>query len=132
MPGYPLGTHRTLASTVTFVTGHQDQTKGESVLEWPRLATAQGTLVFLMGMTNLPNIVRHLIEEGKVITTPVAVIRWGTRSTQRTVVGTLADIVEKTREAAMEPPTVIVIGEVVRLRDQLNWFEKRPLFGRRF
>ena len=128
--GIPV-THRTLASTVTFVTGHEDQTKGESVLEWPRLATAQGTLVFLMGMTNLPNIVRHLIEEGKVITTPVAVIRWGTRSTQRTVVGTLADIVEKTREAAMEPPTVIVIGEVVRLRDQLNWFEKRPLFGRR-
>lgn len=128
--GIPV-THRTLASTVTIVTGHEDPSKGESVLEWPRLATADGTLVFLMGMINLPNIVDRLMAEGKAGATPAAVIRWGTRATQRTVVGTLGDIAEKAREAGLEPPTVIVIGEVVRLRGQLNWFEQRPLFGRR-
>jgi uroporphyrinogen III methyltransferase/synthase len=95
------------------------------------LATAEGTLVFLMGMINLPHIVDRLTAEGKAGTTPAAVIRWGTRATQRTVVGTLENIAEKAREAGMEPPTVIVIGEVVRLREQLNWFERRPLFGRR-
>jgi uroporphyrinogen III methyltransferase/synthase len=128
--GIPV-THRTLASTLTIVTGHEDPSKHESVLEWPRLATVDGTLVFLMGMINLPNIVDRLLAEGKSRETPAAVIRWGTRSTQRTVVGTLGDIAQKAHEAGMEPPTVIVIGDVVRLRTQLNWFEKRPLFGRR-
>lgn len=128
--GIPV-THRTLASTVTFVTGHEDPTKGESSLEWPRLATANGTLVFLMGMKNLPAIVEHLLAEGKSGDTPVALIRWGTRSSQRTIVGTLADIVDKAEQAEMEPPTIIVVGEVVRLREQLNWFERKPLFGKR-
>lgn len=128
--GIPV-THRTLASTLTIVTGHEDPSKGESVLEWPRLATVDGTLVFLMGMLNLPHIVNRLASEGKPLTTPAAVIRWGTRATQRTVVGTLADIAEQASRAGMEPPTIIVIGEVVRLRPQLNWFEQRPLFGRR-
>ena len=128
--GIPV-THRTLASTVTFVTGHEDPSKGHSGIEWPRLATAQGTLVFLMGMTNLPHIVERLKGEGKTGSTPVAVIRWGTRATQQTVVGTLDDIAAKAAAARMEPPTVIVVGDVVRLRDQLNWFERRPLFGRR-
>ena len=128
--GIPV-TNRTLASTVTFVTGHEDPTKDRSVVEWPRLATAHGTLVFLMGMTNLPKIVQCLRAEGKDGSTPAAVIRWGTRASQQTVVGTLDDIVEKATAAHMEPPTVIVIGEVVRLREQLNWFECRPLFGKR-
>ena len=128
--GIPV-THRTLASTVTFVTGHEDPGKGQSGIEWPRLATAHGTLVFLMGMTNLPQIVERLKREGKPGSTPVAVIRWGTRTTQRTLVGTLDDIVVKAQAAGMEPPTVIVVGEVVGLREQLNWFERRPLFGRR-
>ncbi len=128
--GIPV-THRTLASTVTFVTGHEDPTKDRSGIEWPRLATAHGTLVFLMGMTNLPKIVQCLRAEGKAGTTPAAVIRWGTRTSQQTIVGTLDDIVEKAAAAHMEPPTVIVIGEVVRLRPQLNWFERRPLFGTR-
>ncbi|TAJ23348.1 MAG: uroporphyrinogen-III C-methyltransferase [Nitrospirae bacterium] len=128
--GIPV-THRTMASTVTFVTGHEDPTKGDSSLEWPRLASANGTLVFLMGMKNLPAIVEHLTREGKPPDTPVALIRWGTRSTQRTVVGTLRDIVAKAEAARLEPPTTIVIGPVVRLREQLNWFETRPLFGKR-
>ncbi len=128
--GIPV-THRTLASTVTFVTGHEDPAKDRSGVEWARLATVHGTLVFLMGMTNLPKIVQCLRAEGKDGTTPAAVIRWGTRLSQRTVVGTLDDIVQKAAEAHMEPPTVIVVGAVVALRARLNWFERRPLFGKR-
>ena len=116
--GIPV-THRTLASTVTFITGHEDPTKERSSIEWTRLATVHGTLVFLMGMTNLPKIVQCLRAEGKAGTTPVAVIRWGTRVSQRTVVGTLDDIVARAAAAHMEPPTVIVIGEVVGLQERL-------------
>lgn len=128
--GIPV-THRTLASTVTFVTGHEDPTKPETLLEWPKLANVSGTLVFMMGMKNLPSIVAHLLAEGRSSDQPVAAIRWGTKADQKTIVGTLADIVEKTEAAQLEPPTVIVVGEVVRLRGQLNWFETKPLFGKR-
>lgn len=128
--GIPV-THRTLASTVTFVTGHEDPDKPSTGVEWPRLATSYGTLVFLMGMKNLPSIVANLTAEGRPVSTPAAIIRWGTRAAQQTVVGTLADIVEKAEAASLEPPTVIVVGDVVRLRPQLNWFEQRPLFGKR-
>ena len=122
--GIPV-THRTMASTVTFVTGHEDPDKAETALEWPRLASSHGTLVFLMGMKNLRSIVAHLLAEGRPGTTPVAIIRWGTRAAQQTVEGCLADIVDKAEAAKLEPPTVIVVGDVVRLRRQLNWFERR-------
>jgi uroporphyrinogen III methyltransferase/synthase len=128
--GIPV-THRTLASTVTVVTGHEDPSKGTTVIDWPKLASTSGTLVFMMGMKTLPMIVTRLMEEGRAAETPVAAVRWGTRGNQRTVIGTLRDIVDKTEEARLEPPTVIVVGEVVKLREQLNWFEKRPLFGKR-
>ena len=128
--GIPV-THRTLASTVTFVTGHEDPTKPGTLLEWPKLASTSGTLVFMMGMKNLPSIARQLLSEGRSQETPVAAIRWGTKAEQQTIVGTLGDIVAKTEAAHLEPPTVIVIGEVVRLRGQLNWFESKPLFGKR-
>jgi uroporphyrinogen III methyltransferase / synthase len=128
--GIPV-THRTLASTVTFVTGHEDPTKDAEALEWPRLATAHGTLVFLMGVKNLPAIVANLKREGKPADTPAAVIRWGTKPGQRTVIGTLGTIAGMAAEAQIEPPSIIVIGDVVRLREQLNWFETRPLFGKR-
>ncbi|ALA58194.1 uroporphyrinogen-III C-methyltransferase [Nitrospira moscoviensis] len=128
--GIPV-THRTMASTVTFVTGHEDPDKPETALEWPRLASSHGTLVFLMGMKNLRSIVAQLLTEGRPTTTPVAIIRWGTRAAQQTVEGCLADIVDKAEAAKLEPPTVIVVGDVVRLRRQLNWFERRPLFGKR-
>lgn len=128
--GIPV-THRTLASTLTVVTGHEDPSKSDTALEWPKLAGTSGTLVFLMGMKTLPQIVARLIGEGRAPDTPVAAVRWGSRAEQRTIVGTLQDIVTKTEQAKFEPPTVIVVGEVVRLREQLNWFEKRPLFGRR-
>jgi uroporphyrinogen III methyltransferase/synthase len=128
--GIPV-THRTMASTVTFVTGHEDPDKETSTVDWPRLATAEGTLVFLMGLKNLPSIVQQLTRAGKPVSTPVALIRWGTRSGQRTIVGTLQNIVQKAESAALEPPTVIVVGQVVTLREQLNWFERRPLFSKR-
>jgi uroporphyrinogen III methyltransferase/synthase len=128
--GIPV-THRTVASTLTIVTGHEDPEKPSTALDWSRLATSQGTVVFLMGMKNLSTIAATLMAEGRPGSTPVAIIRWGTRVTQQTVVGTLADIAEKAQAARMEPPTVIVIGEVVRLRPKLNWFERRPLFGKR-
>ncbi len=128
--GIPV-THRTMASAVTFVTGHEDPEKGGSVLEWSRLASVDGTLVFLMGAKNLPNIVQRLIEEGKSPDTPVALVEWGSYPKQRTIVGTFADIVERTRAENIHPPTIIVIGEVVKLRKHLSWFESRPLFGTR-
>ncbi len=127
--GIPV-THRTLASTVALITGHEDPEKPESAMEWPRFASAEGTLVFVMGTKNLPQIVDRLIMEGKSSSTPVAIIRWGTYARQRTVIGMLDNIVEKAREAEMSPPTIIVVGEVVKLRDHLNWCESRPLFGK--
>ncbi|MCS6896835.1 MAG: uroporphyrinogen-III C-methyltransferase, partial [Nitrospira sp.] len=128
--GIPV-THRTLASAVTFVTGHEDPGKPGTGVEWSRLATSRGTLVFLMGVKNLPSIAANLLAEGRTPDTPVAIIRWGTRAAQRTIVGTLADVVDKAEAAKLEPPAVIVVGEVVRLRSQLNWFETKPLFGKR-
>lgn len=128
--GIPV-THRTLASTVAFITGHEDPAKEETALEWPRFAAAEGTLVFLMGVKNLAMIVSRLVEEGKSLDTPVALIRWGTYPQQRTVVGTLRDIVDRAKSADIRPPTVVVVGQVVRLREQLNWFETQPLFGKR-
>jgi len=128
--GIPV-THRTLASTMTIVTGHEDPSKETTVIDWPKVAETAGTLVFMMGMKTLPMIVARLLKHGRSPETPVAAVRWGTRADQRTIIGTLRDIVVKTQEARLEPPTVIVVGEVVKLREQLNWFEKRPLFGKR-
>lgn len=128
--GIPV-THRTLASTLTIVTGHEDPEKPSTALDWSQLARSQGTLVFLMGMKNLSTITTRLISEGLAPSTPVAITRWGTRVSQQTIVGTLADILQKADAARLEPPTVIVVGEVVRLRPILNWFEQRPLFGKR-
>jgi uroporphyrinogen III methyltransferase/synthase len=116
---------------MTVVTGHEDPSKGTTVIDWPKLASTSGTLIFMMGMKTLPMIVSRLLEEGRSSDTPVAAVRWGTRADQRTIIGTLRDIVDKTEQARLEPPTVIVVGEVVKLHDQLNWFEKRPLFGKR-
>jgi len=124
-------THRGLSSSLAIVTGHEDPTKEESALRWERLATATDTLVVLMGTRTLPRLVEELIAHGRPPDTPVAVIRWGTTPEQETVTGTLADIVARVEAAGLRPPTVLVVGEVVRLRERLAWFEARPLFGRR-
>ncbi|MFZ5876260.1 MAG: uroporphyrinogen-III C-methyltransferase [Nitrospirota bacterium] len=127
--GIPL-THRGVATTVVLTTGHEDETKGGSGIPWRDVALTSGTLVFVMGMTHLAEIVDRLSAHGRAPDTPVAVIRWGTYPAQRTVVGTLATIARETSRADLQPPGLIVVGEVVRLRERLNWFERRPLFGR--
>lgn len=128
--GIPV-THRDFTSTFAAVTGHEDPTKTLSSIDWARISTGIGTLVFLMGVANLPSIVEQLILHGRPAETPAAVVRWGTRSSQQTVTGTLDDIVERVRRAGLKAPSVIIVGEVVRLREKLQWFDNRPLFGKR-
>jgi uroporphyrinogen III methyltransferase/synthase len=128
--GIPV-THRDDASAVAFVTGHEDPAKPESALDWPALAAFPGTLVLYMGIRRLPDIAAALIAAGRPPGQPAAVIARGTQPAQRTVTGTLADIADAAAAAELEPPAVTVIGEVASLRDQLAWFERRPLLGRR-
>jgi uroporphyrinogen III methyltransferase / synthase len=128
--GIPL-THRKFTSTVAFITGHEDPNKDNSNIDWASLARGIGTLVFLMGVKNLPDIVDQLIKNGKPPETPVALVRWGTTSRQETVSGILSDIVEHVRVAKLKAPAIIVIGDVVRLREQMKWFENRPLLGKK-
>ncbi|MFO7986897.1 MAG: uroporphyrinogen-III C-methyltransferase [Desulfatiglandaceae bacterium] len=128
--GIPL-THRDHTATVAFVTGHEDPLKGQSTVAWDRLAAGVGTLVFLMGVGNLPEITKKLMENGRPGDTPVAVIRRGTLSDQKTVVGTLNNIVRLVQESRIHPPAITVVGDVVHLRSELNWFETKPLFGKR-
>jgi uroporphyrinogen III methyltransferase/synthase len=128
--GIPL-THRDYTTSLGLVTGHENPAKKVSNLDWEKLSTGVGTLVFYMGMTNLELITGKLLTHGRSPATPVAVIRWGTTPRQQTVTGTLADIADKVRQADLKPPAVIVVGEVVNLRKTLRWFDNRPLFGRR-
>jgi len=128
--GIPLS-HRDHTASMAFVTGHEREDKGDSKIAWDKLATGIGTLVFFMGVKNLPEICRSLIAHGRPARTPVAVIRWGTTPDQQTVTGTLENIVERVLEAQLKPPAITVVGDVVNLRGELNWFENRPLFGRR-
>lgn len=128
--GIPV-THRGVASSFSVITGHEDPRKAVSALNWDKLATATDTLIFLMGMENLPGIVQRLTEHGRPASTPVALVRWGTTLKQETLTGTLTDIVARAEAQAFGSPAVIVVGEVVGLRPTLNWFENQPLFGRR-
>lgn len=128
--GIPI-THRDFTATFTVITGHEDPTKEASNINWQRLAQDPGTLVFLMGVANLPQIVSQLVRNGKNVTTPIALIRWGTRPEQQVVTGTLENIVEVVHAAGFTSPAIIIIGEVVQLRDTLRWFEDKPLFGKR-
>jgi len=116
--GIPL-THRKYSSSFAVVTGHEAR-KAKSTVDWAKLATAVDTLVILMGLHNLSTIVAKLIAHGRAPETPAAVIRWGTTQEQETVIGTLADIVEKS--VSLKAPALIVVGQVVELRNQLNWF----------
>lgn len=128
--GIPV-THRALASSFAVVTGHEDPAKVDSRVNWDRISTGADTLVFLMAMQNLPEIVAKLVDHGRAIETPVAVVKDGTRPQQETVVGTLGDIVHRVKENALKSPAIIVVGEVVKLRETIRWFDNRPLFGRR-
>jgi uroporphyrinogen III methyltransferase/synthase len=128
--GIPL-THRNLASSVVVLTGHEDPTKQESSTRWTEVAKGVDTLVFLMAMANLPLIAARLIQHGRSPDEPAALIRWGTTADQQTVVGTLGSIVADAERAALKPPALLVVGRVVRLRERIAWFERRPLFGKR-
>jgi uroporphyrinogen III methyltransferase/synthase len=127
--GIPV-TDRDDASAVAFVTGHEDPEKEESAIDWTALAAFPGTLVFYMGVRNLPAIARLLVEAGRSPDEPVAVIERGTVPEQRTVSGTLADIAARVEEGALRPPAITVVGPVARRRETLAWAERRPLFGR--
>ncbi|HEN20660.1 MAG TPA: uroporphyrinogen-III C-methyltransferase [Desulfobacteraceae bacterium] len=128
--GIPL-THRDYTSTVAFVTGREGQSKEKSSIKWDKLSTGAGTLVFLMGVENLPVIAEKLLANGRSPDTPVAVICRGTLAEQRTLTGRLDSIASLAAESGIKPPAVIVVGDVVNLRNELDWFEKRPLFGKR-
>jgi uroporphyrinogen III methyltransferase / synthase len=126
--GIPV-THRDFGSSVCFIAGHEDPLKDETGVDWNGIAASSSTLVFYMGTRNLAAIAKRLVEGGRAAETPAAVIRWGTRAGQQVVTGTLRDIAR--RAGGVQPPTVIVVGDVVKMRDELHWFERLPLFGRR-
>lgn len=138
--GIPV-THRDAASSFAVITGHERDDSRESGeraagaaegrRRWDRIAHAADTLVFLMGVEALPEIAARLMEQGRDSATPVALVQWGTWPKQRVVTGTLADIVDAARAAGIKPPAVTVVGEVVRWRDTLRWFDTGPLFGKR-
>ena len=127
--GIPL-THRGITTSVAFVTGHESPGKASSEIDWEGLSLGSGTVVFYMGIRNLPQITQNLLLHGRPPQTPVALIRWGTRPEQEVLIGTLADIAEKARQASFRAPAITVVGEVVNLRETLRWFDNRPLFGR--
>ncbi|MBT3381824.1 MAG: uroporphyrinogen-III C-methyltransferase [Lentisphaerae bacterium] len=127
--GIPV-TDRTCNSVLTLVTGHEDPTKSESRIDWASLARGGGTLAFYMGVGQLPRIAAELRENGRASNTPVAVIRHGTLPTQRTLTGTLANIADKVEQNGLKPPAMILVGDVVELREQMGWFECLPLFGK--
>lgn len=128
--GIPL-THRLYSSSFAVIPGYEDATKEESSINWSKLATGVGTLVFLMAVKNIDLLTQKLIENGRSPDTPVAVIRWGTRPDQKTLVGTLKNIAEIVREKDIKPPAVMVVGDVVKLRDTLKWYENKSMFGHR-
>ncbi|HTX56371.1 MAG TPA: uroporphyrinogen-III C-methyltransferase [Candidatus Acidoferrales bacterium] len=128
--GIPV-THRDYNPVLTIVTGHEDPAKDESTIDWATLPGKHRTLVLLMAMGNLAAICTRLTESGLEPQTPVAVIADGTRPTQRTVTGALSTIAEEAAREGVGAPAVVVIGEVVRLRRDLRWFDRKPLFGRR-
>jgi uroporphyrinogen III methyltransferase / synthase len=128
--GIPV-THREHSSKLTIITGHEDPTKPEATIDWAQVAKEPGTKVVMMGTARLGQIAEQLIAGGMKPETPVAMIRWGTTGRQQSITGTLKNIGAVAAKANLQPPTVAVIGDVVKLRSKLNWFESRPLFGQR-
>ena len=128
--GIPI-THREHCSSYTVITGHEDPTKGEINIDWAQIAKIPGTKVVLMGVSRIGEIATQLIKHGMDAATPVAMVRWGTTGRQQSIEGTLATIANVVEKSKFSAPAVTVIGEVVKLRKHLNWYEKRPLFGQR-
>ena len=128
--GIPL-THRDHCSSFTVLTGHEDPSKPQTGLDLELIAKIPGTKVVLMGVQRIGEIADSLIAHGLSAETPIAMVRWATTGQQQSVHGTLATIAQVVEEKQFKPPAVTVIGDVVKLRDKLNWFERRPLFGQR-
>lgn len=123
-------THRRHASAVAIVTGHEQPGKPGSLIDWPALARFPGTLVFYMGIARLETIARSLIEQGKPATTPAALVERGTTPRQRTITATLEDLPARAVAENIQAPALVIVGDVVALRDRIAWFESRPLFGK--
>lgn len=128
--GIPI-THRSHNACLTVFTGHEDPEKPESNLDYAAIARAQGTKILLMGVERIGAISHALITNGMSENTPVALIRWATTGRQQTLEGTLSNIAQRVQEVRFSAPAVAVFGEVVTFRKKLNWFESRPLFGKR-
>jgi uroporphyrinogen III methyltransferase/synthase len=128
--GIPL-THRDHCSSFTVITGHEDPTKEESSLDWAQIAKTPGTKVVLMGVERIRKIAEQLVANGLAPTTPVGMVRWGTTGRQQSIEGTLATIADIVTKKKFTAPAVTIIGDVVKLRKKLNWFERRPFFGQR-
>jgi len=128
--GIPL-THRDITASVAFVTGQEGKDKDESNIDWDRLSLGGGTVVFYMGVTTLRRNMQRMVDHGRSLQTPVALIRWATTPCQQILVGTLADIADRAEECGFKPPAVTIVGEVVALRDTLQWFDTRPLCGKK-
>ncbi len=128
--GIPV-THRAYNTAVTIATGHEDPAKAQATLDWRALSGTHQTLVFLMAAGNLEAIVRHLLDAGVPAWRDAAVVERGTRPDQRTVASSLERIATETKAAGIEAPAVFIVGEVAKLRDQINWFERLPLFSKR-
>lgn len=128
--GVPI-THRDCTSSVAFITGHERPDKDETSIAWDKISTGVGTLVFYMGIKNLPTITANLIKHGRDPQTPVAVVRWASMPFQRSVVGTLETIADIVKKEGIKPPALTIVGDVVNYRKKLDWYEGRPLFGKR-
>ena len=128
--GIPL-THRDHCSSFTVFTGHSDSADAATALRYEQIAKIPGTKVVLMGTDNLGDWTKSLIAHGMPPETPVAVVQWGTLGKQKSVSGTLATIAKLAAEEKISPPALTIVGDVVKLRGKLNWFENRPLFGQR-
>ncbi len=127
--GIPV-THRGVSTSVTFITGHEDPGKDKDQTDWAALARAGGTLVLYMGVSRLTKIASALIDGGRSPHTPAAIIEWGTYPRQRTVTATLATLAERAAREKVIAPSIAIVGDVVKLRDEMSWFDRRPLFGR--
>ena len=128
--GIPV-THRGVAASFAVITGHEDPTKDKSSIHWDKLAGGVDTLIFLMGVGHTALIASQLMKYGRSADTPAAFVRWGTRPYQETYTTTLGRAAEDVEKMHIQPPAVFVVGDVVKLREEMRWFDNRPLFGKR-
>ncbi|MBB5335245.1 uroporphyrinogen-III C-methyltransferase [Pectinatus brassicae] len=128
--GIPV-THRKVAASFAVITGHEDPSRAESGINWKNLAVGIDTLVFLMGVGNLPHITKELIANGRPGSTPAALVRWGTKTQQEVLVTTVADAAADVEKHGLKAPAIFVVGDVVNLRDKLQWFDNKKLFGKK-